>query len=383
MQQVDFLGRQGGIFQHGDKVGVFNRVGVVRVKLFERRHREHRARVDVHDDDGAAVHDVVLVHRLAQILFDDRLHVGIDGQVQVAAVDRVVGFGAVVIDLIAPGILGADHPARRPGKRFLIRALKAVDALAVGVGEAEHRGQKRPERIAAGGAFLGIDFEYGLPLFLGVALVQGALDVGVFEHGVLGGQVNAAGNHLVFAFAVAELGSDRFGVAADELSQFLGRLVNKILVAGRRVCDDVPDRGASGQHGAGGVIDGAAGGRDLLVGKLLLGRADAVVFGVTQLQRIELVDQKPQAEDQKKRKHKQRAYPHGVVNGVALITRGARRLVLVHANASANNCKQNGLEKQKRAPRCTLLARVRCGQTPRRREVALAGAKTQVRASGC
>ena len=89
-------------------------------------------------------------------------------------------------------------------------------------------------------------------------------------------------------------------------------------------------------------------------------------FGVTQLQRIELVDQKPQAEDQKKRKHKQCAYPHGVVNGVALITRGARRLVLVHANASANNCKQNGLEKQKRAPRCTLLARVRCGQTPRR-----------------
>ena len=66
-----------------------------------------------------------------------------------------------------------------------------------------------------------------------------------------------------------------------------------------RVGNDVPDRVAFGQQFAVGAVDVAPGGGQFSVLELLGHGLGAILFGVTQLQRVQLVDQDTEEEDQK------------------------------------------------------------------------------------
>ena len=361
-QQVDLLGGQLFVVQDGGQLLVLDRVGVVGVELVDRRHREDRAGVDIHHNDRAAVHDAVLVHGLGKILFNDRLHVFVDGQVQVIPVDRFVDLGVGGVDLVAERVLHADAAPRRTGQNIVVGAFQPVHAVAVGVGKAEHRGKEGVVRVAAGGALLGIDIENGVPFLLGRAGGQGAFGVGVFQDRILGGQVHPAGQDLILAVPVAELFQDALARdrAVQQLADLVGGFGNEGLVAAGGVGDDVPHRCAAGQHLAGGGIDRAAGRGEHLVRKLLFGRADAVALGVAQLQRIELVDQQPHAEQDEHRHQQQRAHAQRVVDGVAAVFgapfAGMRGFVLVHGlglSWGIQNIppgRQTAVQQKKRAP---------------------------------
>ena len=320
LQQVDFIRRESLILQHRRQSCILDSVGVVGVKLVHGGHGQDGTTVHIHHDYGTAVHHAVFRQGLAQVFFHYRLDIVVDGQVQVITVDGVIHF-PFVVRCIAPGVLAGDAASGRACQFFLVGFFQAINTLAVGVGEAQHRGQERPVGIAAGRGLLGVQLEDGGPILFGVAFVQGTLGVGVLYNGVLGGQVHPLGQDLILAVPVTEFFQNAFRRhgAAQQIGDILGSLGNVAFVAAGRVRHNVPDRGAFGQDFAGGSIDRPPGSGDLFIRKLLFRRTHPVFFGVAQLQRIQLIDQKPHTEDDEQRHQQQRAHPQCVIDGMPVV----------------------------------------------------------------
>ena len=99
------------------------------------------------------------IHGFGQILFHDGLHIFVQRQVQVVAVDGVVDVGLGVGQNFAVDVGLSDAAARRTGQIFLVGFLQAVSAdelsVFIVVAEADDRRRKRTVGVAAGGGLLG------------------------------------------------------------------------------------------------------------------------------------------------------------------------------------------------------------------------------------
>ena len=90
LQPVDVLGVDLLFIQNGRHFGIRDLVWVVGVKLLDGCHSQNCAGLDIHNDGAAAAVYREGVHRLGQVLLHDGLHIFVNRQVQIVAVNGLV-----------------------------------------------------------------------------------------------------------------------------------------------------------------------------------------------------------------------------------------------------------------------------------------------------
>ena len=319
LQPIDVVGGQGvSLVQDGLHLVIVDGHGVVGVELLQRGHGQDRAGLDVHHDSAAAAVDGEGIHGFGQIFFHDGLHIFVQRQVQVVAVDGVVDVGLGVGQNFAVDVGLSDAAARRTGQIFLVGFLQAVSAdelaIFIVVAEADDRRRKRTVGVAAGGGLLGGedgDAVAGLPFLFR----RGAVGFGVFDDGVGHRFFHVLGHHTVLVQLAILVAGGQFGVdviggsaVVQQLGDMLGAGADlgfrgAVLLGLGRVSDDVPHGVAFGQQLAVGTVNVAAGGGQLGVLELLGHGLGAVVFGIAQLQGVQLVDEQAKC-PQRERRHR-------------------------------------------------------------------------------
>ena len=140
---LDLLLRHAG----GQKI-VVDLAGSVQIVRRERRHRQYRAGVDVHDDARCALSRAEACLQLLHALFKVILNGGVERRVQVAAVFRVEILVILVEHGAAVSVARGDDHAVFTGQFVVIGRLQSHRAAVV-VGKADDLRGKRPLWIAA------------------------------------------------------------------------------------------------------------------------------------------------------------------------------------------------------------------------------------------
>ena len=269
-------------FQQGGPLGVVEGHGVVGVKVRLGGHGQDGAGVHVHHDDHAPLGDIVYLDRVFQVFFGDGLYLGVQGEDEIIAVLGLVEHSVVVGHLAAGGGALAHQPPRRAGQHVLIVLFQAVEAVSVGVHEAQHAGGKGAEGVFPLGVLGDDEAELVVAGVLGNFIRHRLVHLLCQQHILLGIVdelvVNLLGVHAqdpgqVLADALypvgpaLRLGLVRLG-AAHGLQLLFGK-AGRLDLAG--VGGDGPHDAALGQHLAGGIVDLAALGGDGHILHLLAG----------------------------------------------------------------------------------------------------------------
>ena len=124
-------------------------------------------RLDAHGQDGAGVHlhhdahpaggDVVFLHGGGQRAFEIALDVGVDGQRQRGAGHRLYQRVVALGHIVAPGVLGGQHPAVCAGQQLVVCQLQAPQAGVVDIGKAQQHPHKIAFRVDALGVLADLD----------------------------------------------------------------------------------------------------------------------------------------------------------------------------------------------------------------------------------
>ena len=274
--------------------------------------------LDAHGQDGAGVHvhhdahraglHVVLLYGGGQRAFQVPLDVGVDGQRQRGAWG---GFhqGAVALGhIVAPGVLGGQHPAVLAGQQVVVLQLQPPQAGVVHVGKAQQYPHKIALRVDALGVLTDLDALGAVFHAPGAHRVGGRFVHPALEQAVVGGAVRK-GRQRFFIVDVQDL-AQRLGGGLD---QFVGQ------VAGRGA--DGPAGLAGGQQGAVGRVDLAARRRDDSVPQLLVGGAVGVAFRVQHLQNKQPGQQHAEADH----RHRQAEKPGAAAHVAVLLRRDVPR----------------------------------------------------------
>ena len=330
LQPVDVLGVDLLFIQNGRHLGVRDLVGVVGVKLLDGRHGQNRAGLDVHDDGTAAAMHREGVHCLGQIFFDDGLHIFVDGQEQVVAVDSLVHIGLPCGQGVAVDIRLGHTAARRACQGFIVVFFQAVSALAIAVAEAQHRGEELAVGVAAGRGLFGRKVQNA---FAGRGAVLGvhAVLIGIVQDGIRHRLIHALGEHTVLIRLAAAVFSGqnlidgiRSGVPAQQCGNVFRRRAQlafrRAALGDRgRVCNDIPYRAALGKQLAVDAVNRAAQRGQRRILQLLGHGLGAVEFGITQLQGVELINQQTECADDKECHAEERAGFHRCVGAGAVL----------------------------------------------------------------
>ena len=322
---VDFL-----FFQNVGHFGVGDFIRIVGVKLLDGRHSQNRAGLDVHDDSAAAAMHREGVHCLCQVFFNDGLHIFVDGQEQVVAVDSLVHVGLPGGQGVSVDIRLGHTAARRACQGFIVVFFQAVSALAIAVAEAQHRGEELAVGVAAGRGLFGRKVQNA---FAGRGAVLGihAVLIGIVQDGVHHRLIHALGEHTVLIRLAAAVFSGqnlidgiRSGVPAQQCSNVFRRraqlALRRAALGDRgRVCNDIPYRAALGKQLAVDAVNRAAQRGQRRILQLLGHGLGAVEFGITQLQGVELINQQTECADDKERHAEERAGFHRCVGAGAVL----------------------------------------------------------------
>ena len=127
--------------------GVENDAGLVGVVGGGGGHGQHRPGVHIHHDAHRPRGDMVLLHRVAQRVFEVVLDVGVDGQPQpVPLGGEALGLVAL-FQCVAPRIDGGeDHPVF-PGEEAVVFQFQPGDARVVHIREPQHGREELPLRV--------------------------------------------------------------------------------------------------------------------------------------------------------------------------------------------------------------------------------------------
>ena len=147
---VDFL-----LIQNVGYFGVGDFIGVIGVKLLNRGHSQNGTGLDVHHNGASAAVHREGVHSLGQILLHNGLHVFVNRQVQVIAVNGLMHIGLPCGQRVAVDIRLRHTAARRAGQRLIVVFFQSVGTRAVTVAKSQHRGQELAVGVAAGRGLLG------------------------------------------------------------------------------------------------------------------------------------------------------------------------------------------------------------------------------------
>ena len=318
LEPVDVVFIQGFFVEDGLHLGIVNGIGVIGVKLFDGRHAQNRAGLDVHYNSAAASMNAEGVHRFRQVLLHNGLHILVDREVQIVAVNGRVNICLPVGQHFTVDVGLGNAAPRCTGQHIVIGLFQTVGTRTVTVAEAQHRRQERPIRVAAGGSLLGGEDHNAVPLFLACRRV-GAVIHRVFDDRIGHGFFHAFGHNTVFVQFAVGIGrcqniEDAFGRGSivEQVCYFFGGCLQlcrcgTVCLRLCRVRDDVPHRVALGQQFAVGTVDGTSGCRQLGILHLLGHSLGTVELRITQLQRIQLINQNTEEKNQENRNGDQRA----------------------------------------------------------------------------
>ena len=211
---------------------VLNHPGLVGVVVGLCGDGQNAAGVHLHHDAHPAGGNVILLHRRGEVVFQIMLDVHIHRELQAVALHRLHVGVVVGGHIVAPGVLGAEHPAVLPGEQAVVLQLQPGHALVVHIGKAQQAGGKIPLRIPALGVLQNQD---ALP----VVLQAGS------AHRVGGLLVHPALEQRVVAFALAQLFQHLRLVQLQNLRQCGGRFDH---IPVRHLPGHRPDGPAAGGH---------------------------------------------------------------------------------------------------------------------------------------
>ena len=236
---------------------VLNHPGLVGVVVRLCGDGQNAAGVHLHHDAHPAGRNIVFLYRCGKVVFQIMLDVHIHRELQAVALHRL-HIGVVVGGhIVAPGVLGAEHPAILPGEQAVVFQLQPGHALIVHVGEAQQAGGKIPLRVPALGV---LQDEDALP----VVLQAGG------THRVGGFLIHPALEQRVVAFALAQLFQHVCLVQLQQLRQRGGGLGHILVRHLPGHCSDGPAAGGYRQRGTVCVQDVAPWCGDHTVPQLLV-----------------------------------------------------------------------------------------------------------------
>ena len=205
-----FRGRVLDLVQGALQDRVLNGAGVVQVVVRGAGHAQHGPGVRVHDQAEAAVDDVELGNALLQGLLRIHLDGGVDGGVDVVAVDRVDVAGIGRGHLLAGGVLIRDDLAVGARQVQVIQGLQAVSAGVGAVDKANDLGGHGGVGVVA----LGVVGQIDGPLQL-VLLDEGPHLVGDIL-------LHLFGQDLIGRLGLLQPGHDLRAVDAQDAGEVVG-----------------------------------------------------------------------------------------------------------------------------------------------------------------